>query len=60
MGSTLQPQYGPPRAVNPVPRRCASIDKAAALLNFRARTSLEEGLSALVRWWRSSFAATAA
>ncbi|ALA58579.1 SDR family NAD(P)-dependent oxidoreductase [Nitrospira moscoviensis] len=60
MGSTLQPEYGPPRAVNPVPRRWASTEKAAALLNFRAGTSLEEGLSALVRWWRSSLAATAA
>jgi UDP-glucose 4-epimerase len=60
MGSRLQPEYGPSRAINPVPRRWASIDKAAALLNFKASTSLEEGLRALVRWWRSSLAAKAA
>lgn len=60
MGSRLQPEYGPTRAINPVPRRWASIEKAAALLNFKARTSLEEGLRALVQWWRSSLAAKAA
>lgn len=60
MGSKLQPEYGPPRAVNPVPRRWASTEKAAALLNFRASTSLQEGLKTLVQWWRSSLAATAA
>lgn len=60
MGSRLQPEYGPPRAVNPVPRRLASIEKAADLLDFRARTSLEEGLSALVQWWQSSLAVKAA
>jgi UDP-glucose 4-epimerase len=60
MGSRLQPEYGPTRAINPVPRRWASIEKAAALLNFKARTSLEEGLRALVQWWRSSLATKAA
>ena len=60
MGSRLQPEYGPPRAVNPVPRRWASIEKATTLLNFKARTSSEEGLRALVKWWRSSLAAKAA
>ena len=60
MGSPLQPEHGPPRAVNPVPRRWASIEKATALLNFKARISLEEGLRALVHWWRASPIATAA
>ncbi|MGQ0557348.1 MAG: NAD-dependent epimerase/dehydratase family protein [Nitrospiraceae bacterium] len=60
MGSQLQPEYGPTRVINPVPRRWASIEKAAALLNFKARTSLEEGLRALVQWWRSSLATKAA
>jgi UDP-glucose 4-epimerase len=60
MGSRLQPEYGPSRAVNPVPRRWASIEKATTLLNFTARTSLEEGLRALVQWWRASLATKAA
>jgi UDP-glucose 4-epimerase len=54
MGSDLQPEYGPERAVNPVSRRLADITRAERLLGFRARVGLEEGLSRLVEWWRAS------
>ena len=51
MGAThLEPEYGPERSVNPVPRRLASTRKAEALLGFRAQIGLEEGLDRLVRW----------
>lgn len=53
MDSDLQPEYGPERKVNPVPRRLASTQKAAQLLGFQAQTSLEEGLRRLVTWWRA-------
>jgi UDP-glucose 4-epimerase len=52
MGSNLQPEYGPERKVNPVPRRLADIRKARRLLEFEARVPLNEGLSSLVSWWR--------
>ena len=52
MGSDLQPEYGPERSVNPVPRRLADIAKAERLLQFRAKVGLKEGLSDLVNWWR--------
>jgi nucleoside-diphosphate-sugar epimerase len=54
MGSTLRPEYGPERKVNPVPRRLADVSKAERLLGFRARVGLEEGLSRLVEWWRAN------
>lgn len=50
MGSDLQPEYGPERKVNPVPRRLADVRKAEQLLGFKARVPLEEGLRQLVRW----------
>jgi UDP-glucose 4-epimerase len=53
MGSSLKPEYGPPRKVNPVPRRLAEISKAKKLLGFQASISLEEGLQTLVRWYSS-------
>jgi UDP-glucose 4-epimerase len=52
MGSDRQPEYGPERAVNPVPRRLADTGKARRLLNFEARVALDEGLTRLVQWWR--------
>ena len=52
MGSDLEPEYGPARAVNPVPRRLADVRKAERLLGFRAQVDLAEGLSRLVAWWR--------
>jgi UDP-glucose 4-epimerase len=52
MGSDLRAEYGPPRSVNPVPRRLADVSKARKLLGFEAQVSLQEGLSNLVDWWR--------
>jgi UDP-glucose 4-epimerase len=48
----LQPEFAPERAVNPVPRRLASIIKAEKLLNFRPAIPLAAGLLELVSWWR--------
>jgi len=52
MGSSLEPQFGPARKVNAVPRRLASTTKAEKLLGFSAKVTMEEGLSDLVEWWR--------
>ncbi len=52
MGSSLKPEYGAERKVNPVPRRLADTTKAEKLLGFRASIPLEEGLQRLVKWWR--------
>jgi UDP-glucose 4-epimerase len=54
MGSSLQPEYGPARAINPVSRRQAATGKAAARLGFEAGTTLEQGLQQLVNWWRAA------
>lgn len=54
MGSSLQPEYGPARAINPVSRRLAATGKAAARLGFEAGTTLEQGLQQLVNWWRAA------
>jgi UDP-glucose 4-epimerase len=50
--SNLQPEFGPERKVNAVPRRLASTEKAQRLLGWKAEVSLEEGLERLVNWWR--------
>jgi UDP-glucose 4-epimerase len=52
MGSTLQVQFGPERAVNKVSRRLADTSRAREELGFEARVGLEEGLARLVDWWR--------
>jgi hypothetical protein len=39
-----------PRSVGNVQVRRAGIEKAARILDFRAKVSLEEGLSELIRW----------
>jgi UDP-glucose 4-epimerase len=54
MGRDMQPEYGPERKVNPVPRRLASTQKAEQLLGFHASVPLEEGLRRLVAWWRAT------
>jgi UDP-glucose 4-epimerase len=54
MGSGLEPEYGPERNVNPVPRRLADPTKAERLLGFRSSVQLEEGLRRLVEWWRAA------
>jgi UDP-glucose 4-epimerase len=51
MGTTMAPEYGPERSVNPVSRRLADTSKAQRLLGFNAQTSLEDGLARLVDWW---------
>ncbi len=56
----IVPELGPERSINPVPRRLASTGKAERLLGFRATTTLEKGLSQLVRWWRAERPAPAA
>jgi UDP-glucose 4-epimerase len=52
MESDLQPDYGPERKVNPVPRRLADTRKAETMLGFRAEVCLEDGLRRLVEWWK--------
>ena len=54
MGSDLQPEYGPERKVNPVPRRLASTDKAREMLGFEAEFSMREGMQQLVDWWQAN------
>ena len=58
MGSPLRPEYAPPRKVNPVRRRLASIEAARDRLGFRASISLEDGLRSLVGWWHEQRSAT--
>ena len=53
-GSSLCPEYGPERGVNPVSRRLADTSKARALLGFKSSVSLEDGLARLVDWWHQS------
>jgi UDP-glucose 4-epimerase len=53
MGSDLEPEFGPERAVNPVRRRLADTSRIRDRLGFQATVSLEEGLSRLVGWWRA-------
>lgn len=53
MGSDLEPEYGPERSVNPVPRRLADITRARDLIGFEAEVDLETGLRDLVEWWAS-------
>ena len=52
MGSKLRPEYAPPRKVNAVPRRLASIEAARQILGYRPQVSLEDGLRSLVSWWQ--------
>ncbi|MBS0394374.1 MAG: NAD-dependent epimerase/dehydratase family protein [Proteobacteria bacterium] len=59
MGSSLKPEYGPERKVNPVSRRLADTSKAERLLGFRAEVGLDEGLRRLVAWWRAQRAQAA-
>ncbi len=59
MGSSLEPQFGPARKVNAVPRRLASTAKAEKLLGFSAKVTMEEGLRDLVEWWRQEKSLTA-
>jgi UDP-glucose 4-epimerase len=53
---SVQPLFGPERAVNPVPRRLADTEKARRLLGFQAQITVEEGLRRLVEWRRDILA----
>jgi UDP-glucose 4-epimerase len=52
MGSDLTVEHGPERAVNGVVRRLADTSAAERDLGFVAEVGLQEGLRALVEWWR--------
>jgi len=51
MGSSLTPEYGPARKVNPVPRRLADVRRARDRIGFEASITLRDGLRELVEWW---------
>ena len=53
MGSDLDIEFGPERAVNKVPRRLADTSAAQRDLGFTAEADLEAGLRGLVAWWRA-------
>jgi UDP-glucose 4-epimerase len=46
----LEPEFHPPRKVNPVPRRLADTTRARQEIGFAAETQLEEGLRNLASW----------
>ncbi len=58
MDCDLPIDYQPERAVNPVPRRLASTQKAREMLGFEAQISLDKGLRQLVSWWLANRGAT--
>lgn len=60
MGSDLSVEHGPERAVNGVTRRLADTSAAQRDLGFETTIGLEEGLRALVEWWRPQREAIAA
>jgi len=53
MGSDLDVEHGPERAVNGVTRRLADISAARRDLGFTAEVDLATGLKQLVAWWRA-------
>jgi UDP-glucose 4-epimerase len=57
MNSPLKPKYIPlpeERKNVEVTRRLADVSKAAALIGFKAKISLREGLGKLVQWLHSN------
>lgn len=48
----LEPEFHPPRKVNPVPRRLADVARARDELGFKAEIALKEGLRQLRAWQR--------
>ncbi len=52
MGSDLEVECGPARALPAVPRRMAEVDAARQDLGFTARVDVEDGLRSLVDWWQ--------
>ena len=53
MDSSLAVEFGPPRAVNGVTRRLASVEAARERLGWTPSVDLETGLRLLVDWWRT-------
>lgn len=53
----LEPLHREERAINPVPRRLASVAAASELLGFDATVAPEEGIAGLVGWWRNEMKA---
>lgn len=54
MGATYEPEWGAiPHRKNEVWFICADISKAKAFLNWRPRKTLEEGIKATVKWYKS-------
>jgi UDP-glucose 4-epimerase len=51
MGSDLEVEHGPDRAVNGVVRRLADTTAAKRDLGFETQVGLEQGLRELVEWW---------
>jgi UDP-glucose 4-epimerase len=49
----IEPVFAPPRTVNPVTRRLASVTAAREALGFTATTTLADGLRRLVDWHAS-------
>jgi UDP-glucose 4-epimerase len=56
----IEPEFHPPRKVNPVPRRLASTEKAKKDLGFVSQISLEQGLRQLLEWRKETLAAETA
>jgi len=52
MSSPLRPEYKPPRKVNAVSKRQASVEAARTQLGFETEVPLEQGLRSLVAWWQ--------
>ena len=50
----LEPEFHPPRKVNPVPRRLADTTKAKRELGFTSTITLDEGVRRLVEWRREA------
>ena len=48
--SDLEPEFHPPRKVNPVPRRLADTSRAKRDLGFTTQVTLEDGLRELAVW----------
>jgi UDP-glucose 4-epimerase len=53
----LDPEFHPPRKVNPVPRRLADTARAKRDLGFETTVSLEDGLRELAAWRTAARAA---
>ncbi len=55
----LNPVHLEARAVNPVPRRLASVEAAKDSLGFETGVAPDEGIADLVGWWRGEMRANA-